>query len=1095
MDLIRIAIERPTAVISAVIMAVMFGYISLTTIPIQLAPDVNKPQINIRTNWPGAAPAEVEREILNEQEDVLNGLENLENMTGTAQNGRASIELELALGTDMSRALLLVSNRLDRVPSYPPEADQPTLDTAGSEDNPIAWFRLLRAEGNERDIHEYGDFAEDFVKSRLERVTGVGGSNVYGGGAEEMQVIIDPTRLAQFELTVTDVVATLRAANASITGGDVDEGKRRYVIRTDNEFNDLDRVTSVVLRTFTDSATGRVARVTVGDIASVKFGYKDATSYIRSNGVQAIAMNATREIGANVIETMAGIGEAVDELNAGILPANGLYLQQIYDETVYIDGAIELVTSNIIYGGILAALILMIFLRSVRATLVVALAIPVSVIASFVAMAALGRSLNVVSLAGIAFAVGMVVDAAIVVLENVYRHRQEGKPVREAAYLGAKQVWGAILVSALTTVMVFIPILIMELEVGQLFRDIAVAISVSVLLSLLVSITVIPALSRYLLKGGISDPNNPKLKLPGLDHFGRIFTKTVMRMTAAVVRSKILAACIVAVLTGATGYTTYKLLPELEYLPEGNRNFIFGILFPPPGYNLDTMREMAGNVEDVVRPLWYSNPENQESSEALAAQGAPLRMENFFFVALNSRTFMGARLVHEQAERVKELMPIMQRPVFKEPGTFGFFTQPSIFGRGVGGSRSIDIDIRGSDLAQIVGVAQRTMGIVSSIFPRDEGNQVRPIPGLELGEPEVRVLPDPVRLSDNGVTALELGQTVDAFNDGLRVDEITVGGKLMDLTLRGDTRGVSETQGIASLPVVTRSGTILPASSLADVVVTSGPTQIRHTDRVRTITLQLRPRTDMPLGQALKILNEQVLSVLNAQGLPPGVLIELSGTADKLQQTWEVMQLDLLLALAIVYLVMAVLFESFLYPLIIVLSVPLATAGGVGGLTVLNQYINQPLDMLTLLGFVILIGIVVNNAILIVHQTLYHLREEGLTPDESILEATRNRIRPIFMSTLTSVFGMAPLVLLPGAGSEIYRGLGSVVVGGLSLSAVLTLAIIPPLLSLFLSALEGGGARSNAEDDLKTPEKDLKQDLGTHDPGHVAPSPTPSAAE
>lgn len=1064
MDLIRIAIERPTAIISAVIMAVMFGYISLTTIPIQLAPDVNKPQINIRTNWPGAAPAEVEREILNEQEDVLNGLENLESMTGTAQNGRASIQLEFAVGTDMSRALLLVSNRLDRVSSYPPEADQPTLDTAGSEDNPIAWFRLLPADGNERDMHEYGDFAEDFVKSRLERVAGVGGGNVYGGGAEEMQVIIDPVRLAQFELTVTDVVSTLRSANASITGGDVDEGKRRYVIRTDNEFSDLDRVNSVVLRTVTDPATGRIARVTVGDIATVRFGYKESGSHIRSNGQRAIALNATREIGANVIETMAGIREAVEELNTGILPANGLYLEQIYDETVYIDGAINLVTSNIIYGGILAALILMIFLRSIRATLVVALAIPVSVIASFVAMAALGRSLNVVSLAGIAFAVGMVVDAAIVVLENVYRHRQEGKPVREAAYLGAKQVWGAILVSALTTVMVFIPILIMELEVGQLFRDIAVAISVSVLLSLLVSITVIPALSRYLLKGGISDPNNPSFKLPGIDHFGRGFTAVVMQLTRTVVRSKMLAICIVAVLTGATGYTTYKFLPELEYLPEGNRNFIFGILFPPPGYNLDTMREMALRVEDVVRPLWHSNPENQEDRTTLAAADAPLRMENFFFVALTSRTFMGARLVHEQAERVKELMPLMQRPVFQEPGTFGFFTQPSIFGRGVGGSRSIDIDIRGANLEQIVSVAQRTMGMVSRIFPRSEGSQVRPIPGLELGEPEVRVLPDPVRLSDNGVTALELGQTVDAFNDGLRVDEITVGGALMDLTLMGDTTGITETQGIASLPVVTRSGTILPTSSLADVVVTSGPTQIRHTDRVRTITLQLRPRGDMPLGQALTILNEQVLATLTEQGLPPGVLIELSGTADKLQQTWEVMQLDLLLALAIVYLVMAVLFESFLYPLIIVLSVPLATAGGVGGLSILNLYINQPLDMLTLLGFVILIGIVVNNAILIVHQALYHLREEGLAPDDAILEATRNRIRPIFMSTLTSVFGMAPLVLLPGAGSEIYRGLGSVVVGGLSLSAILTLAIIPPLLSLFLGAVEGGGKENEASE-------------------------------
>jgi HAE1 family hydrophobic/amphiphilic exporter-1 len=1066
MDLIRAAIERPTAVIAAVVMAVMFGYVAMTTIPIQLAPDVNKPVITVQTNWPGAAPAEVEREILNEQEDVLNGLEGLERMTGTAENGQAEIELEFNIGIDMSRALLLVANRLDRVSTYPPEADEPTLDTAGSEDNPIAWFRLVRAEGNERPIHEFGDFAEDFVKARLERVSGVGGSNVFGGGAEEMQVVIDPTRMAQFGLTVSDVVNTLRAANASITGGDVDEGKRRYVVRTDNEFSDPERVRRVVLRTLNDEATGRVARVTLGDVADVQFGFKEARAYIRSSGIEAIALNATREIGANVIETMEGIRAAVDELNDGVLAANGLRLEQLYDETVYIDSAIELVTSNIFFGGLLAVVVLLIFLRSGRATLVVALAIPVSVVASFVAMAALGRSLNVVSLAGIAFAVGMVVDAAIVVLENIYRHRQLGKPVREAAYIGARQVWGAVLVSALTTVMVFIPILIMDLEVGQLFRDIAVAISVAVILSLLVSVTVIPALSRFLLTGGISDPNNPTLRLPGIDHFGRAFVGLVMGLTRAVVRSRLLAAMIVVGLTGATGLAAYKMLPDLEYLPEGNRNFVFGIVFPPPGYNLDTMRDMAGRVENAVRPIWAS--EEQIAAETLPPETNPL-MEIFFFVALNSQTFIGARTVEAQASRAAELIPFMTRPVFSEPGTFGFFTQPSIFGRGVGGARSIDIDIRGESLEDIVSVAQRTMGMVGQVFPRSEGNQVRPIPGLELGEPEIRVLPDPVLLSDNGVSATELGQTVDAFNDGLRVAEVTVRGKLMDLMLKGNAEEVTETQGIGSLPVVTRSGTILPASSLAEVIVTAGPTEIRHTERARTITLQLRPRDGQALGAALTQLQAEVLTPLREQGLPTGVRIELSGTADKLAETWGVMQLDLLLALVIVYLVMAVLFESFFYPLIIVVSVPLAMAGGLAGLEILNLHVNQALDMLTLLGFVILIGIVVNNAILIIHQTLFHFREEGMTSDEAILEATRNRIRPIFMSTLTSVFGMAPLVVMPGAGSEIYRGLGSVVVGGLSLSAILTLAIVPPLLSLFMTTLEGRRAAAQAPEDEGKP--------------------------
>lgn len=1078
MNLIRLAIDRPTAVVSAVIMAVLFGYVALQTIPIQLAPDVSRPVISIETAWFGAAPEEIEREIVDEQEDVLKGLEGLERMTSQARDGEAEVELEFAVGTDMSKALLLTANRLDRVPGYPPEAEEPTLDTAGTDDNAIAWFRLVRSNGNTTPIHNYGDFAEDIIKARLERVPGVGGTNVYGGGAREMQVVIDPSMLAEYRLTVGQVVDTLRAANATIGGGDVDEGKRRYIVRTDNEFADLDAVRAVVLRTESDADSGRVARVTVGDIAEVTFGYKDATAYIRGNGEEAIAINATREIGANVIEIMAGIREVVDDLNGGILARNDLRMEQVYDETVYINSAIDLVIQNIWVGGALAVVILLVFLRSVRATAVVALAIPVSVIASFVAMAFMGRSLNVVSLAGIAFAVGMVVDAAIVVLENIYRHRQEGKSAAEAAYVGANQVWGAIMVSALTTVMVFIPILVMQLEVGQLFRDIAVAISVAVSLSLIVSVTVIPALSRRLLAGSAAAGGKRRLSLPGIDHFGRAFLATVTAFARLVVRSRALAAIIVLVVTLGAGAMTWKMLPDLEYLPEGNRNFVFGIVFPPPGYNLDTMREMAGRVESAVKPLWdFDYPGKTDADKAStdarmeamqdgsAEQGTP-GIEIFFFVATNSRTFMGARA--SDPFRVSELIPVLTGPVFREPGTFGFFTQPSIFGRGVGGTRSVDMDIRGPELETVIAAAQRAAGLVERHFPRAEGNQLNPQPGLELGAPEVTVKPDPVALSDNGVTARELGLTVDTFNDGLRVEEISVEGELMDLMLKGRERYVSDTQGIAQLPVVTRSGTILPADSLAQVSITAGPTQIRHTERERTVTLQIRPNNAIPLGRAVQTLEQDIIAELEQQGLPPGVTIELSGTADKLAETWSAMQLDLLLALVIVYLVMAILFESFAYPLIMVLSVPLATAGGVVGLFVLNQFAFQALDMLTLLGFVILIGIVVNNAILLVHQALYLVREEGRTPEEAIVESTRNRVRPIFMSTLTSVFGMLPLVLFPGAGSEIYRGLGSVVVGGLALSAVMTLMIIPPLLSLFLKTIEGRRA-AGREPDAQVP--------------------------
>lgn len=1042
MNLIRLAIERPIAVVAMTLMIVLFGVIALRAIPVQLAPDVDRPVINVSTFWPGAAPAEIEREIVNRQEEVLAGLEGLEELSSSSTDSSGNVRLEFAVGTDMDKALLLVANRLDRVSDYPDEALEPALQTAGADDNPIAWFILTRKPGNTKPIHTYGEFAEDVIAERFERVAGVGLVNVYGGTERELQVILDPYRMASFGLGIGETLAALRAANVSASAGDLDEGKRRYVVRTEGELADPESVRAVLLKSYVDPVSGRRTRVTVGDVAELRFAYTEPGARIRNLANPSIAINAVRETGANVIETMRGLREAVAELNAGALPREGLQLKQVYDETIYIDSAIALVQQNIWVGGALAAMILMLFLRSFGATGIVSVAIPVSVIGAFVAMAALGRSINVISLAGLAFAVGMVVDAAIVVLENIYRLRQQGLPLARAAYEGASQVWGAVLVSALTTVMVFIPILVLDLEVGQLFRDIAVAISVAVVLSLLVAVTVIPALSLKWLRGDLE--RHAQRRIPLIDPCARAVYRGLNNYAAWATSGRARAGVVVLVVCGICATITVAMLPKLEYLPEGNRNLIFGIIMPPPGYNLDTTTSIAEQVEGDLKPLWAS----ETGPEAAADE--PPKIDQFFFVATRNRTFLGASAV--EGDRAQDLLGPMQGPVFKEPGTFGFMLQPSIFGRGIGGGRAIDLDISGPDLETLLRVAQQTMGRMMGAFPMDAGNQISPQPGLELGAPELRLYPDRQQLADAGISARELALTVDTWNDGVRVAEITVGSDRVDLTLMGDPLGLARTQDISSLPVLTAEGALTTVGDLAAVELTQGPTEIRHRERLRTITLQVRPAAEYPLEEAMDKLQSEVMTPMREAGLPPGVRLRLSGTADKLNQTWEAMQWQLLVALVIVYLVMAVLFESFFYPLIILLSVPLATAGAMLGinLTISVTEEAQKFDMLTLLGFVILIGIVVNNAILLVHQALHHLRQESLEPREAILESVRNRIRPIFMSTLTSLFGMAPLVLFPGAGSELYRGLGSVVLGGLALSALLTLAIIPPLLYLFL---------------------------------------------
>lgn len=1045
MQLINLSVRRPVAVVAGVLIVMLLGWLSLTSIPIQLTPDVRKPLIIIETDWRGGSPAEVEREVVNRQEEALKGLEGLERMESRSRRGSAQILLTFVPSASREQSILLINNRLSQITGTPEEAEEPRIITRDTDDNPIAWFTVRPKPGNARSVFTYGDFVEDVVRDRLERVQGVAVVNVFGGDETELRVIVDPRSLAHYQLTAANLADALRGTNINVSAGEVDEGKRQYTVRTESELNSLERVRSVVLRSVQDEATGRVSRVTVGDIAKVEFGHKRATARIRTMGENAIVVNAIRDTGANVIDVMKNLKETAAKLNSGPLAENGLILEQVYDDTLYIHSSIDLVTQNIWVGGLLAALILLVFLRSFGATLAVSLAIPVSIVGSFVAMAALGRSLNVISLAGIAFAVGMVVDAAIVVLENIYRHRELGRGRIEAAIRGANEVWGAIMASAITTVVVFAPILVMELVVGQLFRDIAVALSVAVLLSLVVSITVVPSLAARLVRGNPQDAAS-RTSLPVIDGFARGFVGFVTGFTRIVIGSRTIAFGVVAAVCGITMLFTWLFLPKLEYLPEGNRNLVIALTLPPPGYNLATTQEIAKDVEDATRQFWAKDKTD------IGSRDEPVKIERLWFVARSTTTIVAASAT--DPTRAAELIPIMRRAVFREPGTFGFVAQTSLFGRGFGGSRVIDLDITGPNLEDILDIARDGVRVLNREMPRAAGNQIRPQPGLELGAPEIRIIPDLRRLADNGLTARDLGTSIDVFNDGMRVSEVTVGAKRIDLTLMGPERNVTNTQGIATLPVVTRSGHILPVDNLAKVSVTEGPNQIQHLERQRTVTLQIRPAPDIPLETAIDIVRDKVIAPMREAGLPEGVSMSLSGTADELQNTWRAMLTNLLIAMLVIYLVMAILFESFIYPFIIMFSVPLATAGGVAGLVLLNIFTPQSLDMLTVLGFVILVGTVVNNAILLVHQTLYHIRNEGTAVADAIVEATRNRIRPIFMSTLTSVVGMLPLVVTPGAGSELYRGLGSVVVGGLALSAVLTLLIIPPLLSIGAGLLE-----------------------------------------
>lgn len=1039
MKIITSSVRYPVSTAVGVILLSLFGSIAFFDIPIQLTPNVVDPEVSVTTVWPGASPQEVEREIVDEQEEQLKSLEGLVKMSSSSADSIATVTLTFQVGTDLDAALLKVANRLDQVPSYPDTAEKPVITTVNVNFQAIAWFELKPSAGSKfkGDPATLFDFADDFIKPEIERVPGVAVSNIFGGRQKEMHVIVDPAKLAARQVTLNQLGAALDRENRNYSGGDFSEGKRRYVVRTIGDYTSPQDIENIII------AVRNNVPVYLKDVARAELAYSKPTTRGFAKDNQVLFMNAVRQQGANVLEVMERLKATIVRLNSDLLMQRGLILNQVYDETEYVNSAVALVKDNLYVGGFLAVAVLLLFLRSVTSTLVIAVAIPISLVGTFLMMRLFGRSLNVISLAGLAFAVGMVVDNSIVVLENIYRHRQMGKSRTQSALDGSLEVWGAVLASTLTTVAVFVPVVFIQEEAGQLFKDIAIALSSAVALSLVVSITVVPSLSAKILHATQSDTSGRGYhNLWGAASLGDAFVRGVSSTVGWIGASAARELFVVTLLTGASVAGSYWLLPKTEYLPAGNRNLLFGIILPPPGYNLEETSKYHEIYRRELSRLWNARP---ESAEAKAMPGGGVK--HMFFVALNENAFMGVSA--NDSLRVRELLPEFNRVNALLPGAIAFTLQSSIFQRSRNSGRNIDIELSGPELEHLVGLGGEVFGKVIQLMP---GAQARPIPSLDLGNPEVRVLTHRRRAAELGISNRDLGFSVSALVDGAKVSDYQDEGREIDLKVKAEDGFAHRTHLLEQMPLATPDGRLVTLGSVAEIQTSSGPVQIDHRERQRTITIQVQPSDQTPLQAAMETIEGQILDPMRAAGRLGGLYrVALSGSADKLSQTGRALRWNFLLALAITYLLMASLFESFLYPFIIMFSVPLGAVGGFMGLALVNRFLEyQPMDVLTMLGFIILIGTVVNNAILIVHQSLNHMREEGMEANLAIREAAGNRIRPIFMTVLTSVFGMLPLVLFPGAGSELYRGLGSVVVGGLIVSTIFTLFLIPALFSLTL---------------------------------------------
>ena len=1014
MNLTRLGLGNPVAVIVGVLLVVLFGIISISRLPVQLTPEVEEPEITISTTWRAAAPEEVEAEIVEPQEDVLRGLPGMTQLVSESARGKGDLTITFAVGTDMQRALLEVLSRLNRVSRYPVDADEPVINSVGGDSRPIAWFIAKPLPDNDRDISTYQDYLEDVVQTRFERIPGVAQSEVFGGQSREVRITFDPFMAASLGVELPEA-ARLAGGAKDVSAGFADVGKRRFTVRFAGQYKVEDLASLII-----DWRDGKPVRLS--DVATVEDRFTDRRSFVIQNGELAMAINAHREQGVNVLEIMDELRIAVEELREGPLKNAGLTLNQVYDETVYIDRSIEMVLTNMVIGILLAIGVLWWFLRRLRATLMVAVAIPISLMVTFLLLYSTGRTLNVISLAGLAFAVGMVLDAAIVVLENIVRLREHGEQPNEAAARGTQQVWAALLASTATTVAIFMPVVFLDNEAGQLFADLALGIAVAVTASLLIAVTVLPTASANWLRDVHDDDPHEKW-------WSRI-TAGIMRLTSTRLRRVSWIVLLIAIPIT----TSLLTIPSASYMPDGNRNLVFAFVLPPPGANINTIEnEMGQVIADRMAPH-------------LAGEASPA-IQDYFFVAFGSGAFMGARA--KDPARTGEVVPLINGVLRSFPATIGIAFRASLFG-GFGGGK-INVDIQGRDIESLLSVATTGFGLIRQHLP---GSSVRPKPGLALDEPELRLLPNERRIAEAGWDRETIARIVRAFGDGLYIGDYFDGDKRLEMVLRATPWETPEE--LASLPMATPDAGIQTLGELTHITRTAGPDKVRRIDRRRTITLEVTPPPNLSLEESMDILRDKVGPVLTGM-LPSDGVIQYAGAAEKLEEALESMGGTFLLAIAILYLLMSALFRSFKDSLLVLVAIPLATVGSILTLRLTDLLLgvippvfgylpmSQPLDLLTMIGFVILLGLVVNNAILLVHQTRAAERE-GLSRKDAVEQAVRRRLRPILMSTLTSIGGMLPLLVMPGAGTELYRGMAAVIVGGMSVSTVFTLILLPSLL-------------------------------------------------
>ncbi|HEX6971232.1 MAG TPA: efflux RND transporter permease subunit [Limnochordia bacterium] len=997
MSIARWAVHRPVGTWMLIAAMIVLGGTAMRRLPLALFPDITFPAAVVITDYPNVGPWEVESQVTRPLEEVLATVSNATRVSSTSAPGQSTVVVEFNWGADMDFAALEMRERIDLVRDFLPDGvGSPRIFKFDPSLQPMFTFSV----GGTSDLVTLRRRVDEEVKPRLERLEGVASVSVSGGLEREIRIEVDQAKLKAWGLTLNDIQQALAAGNLNLPGGTIVAGERELLLRTVGEFESLDQIRQTVI------AAGPAGVVRVGDVAAVLDTFKPGASLSRLNGAPSVTVNVQKESEANTVEVSDAVLAELERLRRDY--AGELEFVTVWDEARFIRSSISSVFENAYVGALCAMLVLFLFLRAIGPTVIVGVAIPVAAVATFFFLDLLGVSLNILSLGGLALGVGMLVDNAIVSLENIVRHRQLGKPPIEAAIRGADEIGGAIGSSTLTTIAVFLPIVFVGGLAAELFRDLSYAVTFSLVMSLVVALTFVPLLaSRFTHHAGLR-PEGPV--------FGAV-RRVYERALDWTVHHR--AATIAMVLVAFAAAAIMATRIETEFIPQSDTGEGTVSVRLPYGSTLEATDAVVQRLEEFIAGL----PEVERISTAVGGSGGNERASLQIVL----------RPQEERSRSTQEVLEEIRAFGATLPGAEIRARTADLFGTGgTEGGAPIVVNLRGNDYEALQAAAREVARRIEAVpGTRDV------VVGSDSGRPELQIHIDRDRAAQLGLTVGQIASAVRTAVDGTTVTRYRpgAGGTEIDVTVVLAEEDRRSPAALEQLMIATPLGGSVPLSAVARLTEAQSPITIARSDQSRVVTV-VSQLSDRALGAVIA----DIRAALEDVPLPPGVTVDFGGQNEQMVEAFSDLSVAFILAIALTYMILAVQFESLVQPFIIMMSVPLGLIGVVLGLLVFGTNLSVP----AFVGVIMLAGIVVNNGIVMVDY-INQLRREGTPLDEAVVAGASTRLRPVLMTASTTVLGMFPLALGIGEGAELQAPIAVVVVGGLTVSTLLTLLVTPVL--------------------------------------------------